>query len=111
MRNAANQAHEKAEKSTAQRGTKPQQTTFVKLEEQLKAAWLEKKKLAAQVGNCATHKSAAQRLEDEVCEEEDTVNVEELQTLLELSNNHIPDSDHTKKLRAAEKLKKQTTSH
>ena len=44
-----------------------------------------------------------------MCEEEDTVDIEELQTLLDHSNKHFSDSEHTAKPRenlAAEKNQK-----
>ena len=103
-------ARERGEKHANERTNRGNQqaTAIAKLEEQLKAAKSENKRLAAKAQQIGNAKHAVAEPED-VCDEEEAIK-EELQTLVDLSTKHFPNSAHTATLRAkldAERKKKQ----
>ena len=110
IRAAAKQAHEIEEKKRAKDSSNSSnQQTIAKLEEQLKAAKNENKRLAAK----AQQMDSAKELDvvpDAACPESDAADLDELQTLVDLSNKYFPESMHNAALREkldAERKKKQ----
>ena len=110
IRAAAKQAHEIEEKKRAKDSSNSSnQQTIAKLEEQLKAAKNENKRLAAK----AQQMDSAKELDvvpDAANAEIDAVDLDKLQTLVDLSNKYFPESMHNVALReklAAERKKKQ----
>ena len=110
IRAAAKQAHEKEENKRS--GVSPSgsgQKTIAKLEEQLKAARNENKRLAARtqfVDKSKESDGAIESVDDEKC----AADLDELQTLVDLSNKYFPDSVHNATLREkldVERKKKQ----
>ena len=99
IRAAAKQAHEKEENKRS--GASPSgsgQKTIAKLEEQLKAARNENKRLAARtqvVEKSKESDGAIESVDDEKC----AADLDELQTLVDLSNKYFPDSVHNATLR------------
>ena len=110
IRAAAKQAHEKEEKKHARESTNSgNQQAIARLEEQLKAAKNENKRLAAKVQQTGKAKDTDVELEV-VCDEKEAVDLDELQTLVDLSNKYFPESVHNSTLREkldAERKKKQ----
>ena len=110
IRAAAKQAHEIEEKKRAKDSSNSSnQQTIAKLEEQLKAAKNENKRLAAK----AQQMDSAKELDvvpDAASAEIDAADLDELQTLVDLSNKYFPESMHNAALREkldAERKKKQ----
>ena len=88
------QAHEKEEKKHARKSTNNgNQQAIARLEEQLKAAKNENKRLAAKVQQTGKAKDTDVELEV-VCDEKEAVDLDELQTLVDLSNKYFPESVH-----------------
>ena len=107
---AARQAHEKEEKKHAKENTSiGHQQAIARLEEQLKAAKDEIKRLAAKAQQTGNTKDAVAD-PGYGCDEEEPTYPDELQTLVDLNSKYFPDSTHTANLRAkldAERKKKQ----
>ena len=110
IRAAAKQAHEKEEKKrSSDSSIGGGQKTIAKLEEQLKAARNENKRLAARtqfVEKSKESDGAIESVDDEKC----AADLDELQTLVDLSNKYFPDSVHNATLREkldVERKKKQ----
>ena len=110
FRAAAKQAHEKEEKKrSSDSSIGGGQKTIAKLEEQLKAARNENKRLAARtqfVDKSKESDGAIESVDDEKC----AADLDELQTLVDLSNKYFPDSVHNATLREkldVERKKKQ----
>ena len=110
IRAAAKQAHEKEEKKHAKDNSSSSgQKTIAKLEEQLKAAKNENKRLAAR----AQQVDKSQELDvvsGSVDDGSGAADLDELQTLLDLSNKYFPGSMHNATLREkldTERKKKQ----
>ena len=100
IRAAANQAHEKEEKKHVKESTNSgNQQEIAKLEEQLKAAKKENKRLATRVQQSGKARDTEVEPED-ACDEEEAANLDELQTLVDLRSNYFPDSVHNATLRA-----------
>ena len=90
IRAAAKQAHEKEEKKHAKESTNSgNQQAIAKLEGQLKAAKNENKRLAARVQQSGKARDAEVEPED-ACDEEEAANLDELQTLVDLSSKYVP---------------------
>ena len=70
------------------------------LEEQLKAPKNENKRLAARVQQSGEARDAEVEPED-ACDEEEAANLDELQTLVDLSSKYFPDSVHNATLEKA----------
>ena len=110
IRAAAKQAHEKEDKKHARESTNSgNQQAIARLEEQLKAANNENKRLTANVQQTGKAKDTDVELEVE-SDEKEAVDLDELQTLVDLSNKYFPESVHNSTLREkldAERKKKQ----
>ena len=93
------QAHEKEEKKrSSDSSIGSDQKTTAKLEEQLKAARNENKRLVARTQHVDKSKEsdgAIESVDDERC----AADLDELQTLVDLSNKYFPDSLHNATLR------------
>ena len=110
IRAAAKQAHEKEEKKHAKdNSSNSSQKTIAKLEEQLKAAKNENKRLVAR----AQQVDKSQELDvvsGSVVDGSGAADLDELQTLVDLSNKYFPESMHNATLREkldAERKKEQ----
>ena len=110
IRAAAKQAHEKEEKKhSSDSSNGSSQKTIAKLEEQLKAAKNENKRLVAR----AQQVDKAKEPDVAFCSVDDgrgAADLDELQTLVDLSNKYFPDSLHNAALREkldVERKKKQ----
>ena len=110
IRAAAKQTHEIEEKKRAKDSSNSSnQQTIAKLEEQLKAAKNENKRLAAKAQQMDSTKEL-DVVPDAVCAESEAADLDELQTLVDLSNKYFPESMHNATLREkldAERKKKQ----
>ena len=99
IRAAAKQAHEKEEKKhSGDSSSGSNQKTIAKLEEQLKAAKNENKRLAAR----AQHGDKSKELDvtsGSVDDGSGAADLDELQTLVDLSNKYFPESLHNATLR------------
>ena len=110
IRAAAKQAHEKEEKKhSSDSSNGSSQKTIAKLEEQLKAARNENKRLVARAQHVDKSKESDGAIES-VDDGRGAADLDELQTLVDLSNKYFPESLHNATLREkldAERKKKQ----